>query len=258
MNLKLQSKKKVTIMIQARTGSNRLPRKVLTKIEKLPMIVHVLKRVKKIDIVDQIVLITTRKKEDEILVKLAKENDIMGFTGDENDVLSRHYQCAVECDADPIIRITGDCPLIDPMLVREMLVFYLNHDYDYVSNTLIPTYPDGLDVEIFSFKTLRKLNKIAKKKSDREHVTSYIKNNTFKSQVFNYKNALDLSHMRWTVDERNDLRFVRKIFSEMRPKKIFSTKDVLQLISKNPKILQINQGIKRNEGYLVSLKKDKK
>src|SRR5207253_10774481 len=116
--------KKITVMIQTRTGSSRLPRKVLSKIENRPMIWHVINRVKKIKSVQQIALITTREKSDEVLLKIAKNNKIIGFVGNKNDVLNRHYQCALLHHADPIIRITSDCPLIDPHLVEKMLQFY--------------------------------------------------------------------------------------------------------------------------------------
>ena len=173
-------------MIQARTGSSRLPGKVLAKIENKPMIWHVINRVKKIRSVDQIILVTTRKKKDRVLLKIANESGIIGFAGDTDDVLGRHYQCAMQYNADPIIRITGDCPLIDHNISEKILQFYLSHKYDYVSNILPPTFPDGLDTEILSFKTLKTLNKTAKLKSDREHVTTYIKNNPHKFKIFNY------------------------------------------------------------------------
>ena len=254
----MSSNKKITLMIQARTGSSRLPKKVLAKIENKPMIWYVINRVKKIRNIEQIILITTRKKTDRVLLKIAEKNGITGFAGDTLDVLDRHFQCALLYDADPIIRITGDCPLIDHIIVEKMLQFYLSHEYDYVSNILPPTFPDGLDTEILSFKTLKALAGIAKLKSDREHVTTYVKNNPHKFKIFNYENDYDLTGYRWTVDEKRDLKFVRKIYSEMRPKVIFPMRDVLKLITKNPKLLEINSGITRNEGYLKSLQRDKK
>src|SRR5207302_10477181 len=184
-------------MIQARTGSSRLPKKVLAKIENKPMIWYVINRVKKIRNIEQIILITTRKKTDRVLLKIAEKNGITGFAVDTLDVLDRHFQCALLYDADPIIRITGDCPLIDHIIVEKMLQFYLSHEYDYVSNILPPTFPDGLDTEILSFKTLKALAGIAKLKSDREHVTTYVKNNPHKFKIFNYENDYDLTGYRW-------------------------------------------------------------
>lgn len=255
MGTKMKNVKNVTIMIQSRIGSSRLPGKVLAKIEGKPMIWHVIHRIKQVEGVQKIVLITTRRKEDRTLLKIAKDSGIAGFTGPVNDVLKRHYECATYYHSDPIIRITGDCPLIDPKLIEKMLQFYLTHDYDYVSNTIKPTYPDGLDVEIFSFATLSKLNRLAKSKPDREHVTAYIRNNQNKFSIYNYENNNDLSKYRWTVDQKEDLNFVRKIYSKMKPKTIFTTKQVLYILNKNPQIQQINSGIIRNAGYLISLKR---
>ena len=250
--------KKITLMIQARTGSRRLPRKVLSKIENKSMIWHVINRAKQVKGIDQIVLLTTKRQEDDILVKIAKNSDILSFRGHTHDVLTRYYDCAKSLDSDPIIRITGDCPLIDPALVSKLLKFYSNNKYDYVTNTMPPTFPDGLDIEIFSFKALKKISQLSKMKSEREHVTPYIRKNKNKFKTFNLKNNVDLSKLRWTVDEKSDLLFVRKIYEKMRPKIVFGFEDVLKILHKNPEIMEINKGITRNEGYIRSLKNDKK
>ena len=249
-------KRKITIIIQARTASQRLSRKVLRKILGRPMIWYILRRIKESENVAQVVLATTKNKEDDILADIAKKNKILVFRGDDLDVLNRYYECAKKYKADPIIRITADCPLIDSFLVDEMIDFYLKNNYDYVSNTIIPTYPDGLDVEIFSFKTLEFAVNNARKKSEREHVTVYIKNNPQKFKLFNYKNENDLSNYRWTVDEEEDLLFVRKIYSKMKPDVVFKYQKILELLSSFPDLLKINQGFKRNEGYKKSLEND--
>ena len=248
--MKFGSPCKKTIILQARTGSHRLSKKVLRKIQGRPLIWHVINRIKKTKSVEQIVLVTTKKKEDSILLKIASENGIKAYSGDNVDVLNRYYQCALMFKADPIIRITGDCPLIDPQIIEEILEFYLNHNYDYVSNTIIPTYPDGIDVEIFSFKALKIAAHLAKKKSDREHVTPYIKRCHNKFKLYNYRYKKNLSVYRWTVDEEKDLKMIRKIYQKMKPKTIFSMKEILQILSYYPKIFDINKGIIRNEGYL--------
>lgn len=247
---------KKTIMIQARTDSSRLPNKVLKIIEDKPLLWHVINRAKQVKNVDQVILITTKREIDEKLINIANESQILSFRGDVLDVLNRHYQCALKYNADPIIRITSDCPLIDPVLVDEILEFFLANDYDYVSNTISPTYPDGLDTEIFSFMALKQAADQATLKSEREHMTAYIKNNPKRFKLYNYKNEQDYSKFRWTVDEKRDLDFVRRIYLEMSPKKIFSMKDILEIVSKNPEIQKINSGIMRNEGYMKSLKED--
>jgi spore coat polysaccharide biosynthesis protein SpsF (cytidylyltransferase family) len=254
----MKNKKKVTVMIQTRTGSMRLPKKSLALIEKKPMIWHVVNRVKKIKNVEQIALITTRKKIDKILLEIAKKYGIMGYAGDVNDLLNRHYQCAIKIDADPIIRITSDCPLIDPKIVEKVLKFYLDNDYDYVSNIIEPSFPDGLDVEVFSLNALKKAVKNAKLSSEREHMSPYFTKNPNKFKLYNIKNKKNLSHMRWTVDQKQDLTFVRKIYAKMKPKTIFSMKEILKIISEDPELQNINKGIKRNEGYTKSLKNDHK
>ncbi len=252
----MKPKGKITVMIQARSGSNRLPKKVLANIERKPLIFHVINRIKKVKKVEQIILITTKKKKDKILLNLAKKYDILGFAGNELDVLDRHYQCAKMYNADPIIRITGDCPLMDQNLIKKILDFYIDNKFDYVSNTIDPTYPDGLDIEVFSFRALEEASLKAKLKSEREHVTPFIKNDSNKFKIFNYKNNTDLSHHRWTVDEKNDLKFVRKIYKLLRPQILFSSKKILKIIAENPKIADINSGIMRNEGYLKSLQNE--
>jgi spore coat polysaccharide biosynthesis protein SpsF (cytidylyltransferase family) len=246
--------KKITVMIQVRSSSTRLPKKALKKIEGKPIIWHMINRVKKIKSVEQIILITTQKKEDRIFLKIAKENGILAFQGSEHDVLDRHYQCAIQYDADPILRITSDCPLIDPLLVEKMLQIFLKNNYDYVTNREPPTFPDGLDTEIISFSALKRTARYAKMSSEREHVTSYITKNSNKFKIFNYRNKKDLSHLRWTVDEKRDLDFVKKIYFQMKPKTLFSTNTVLKILAKEPSLLRINQGIIRNEGHAKSLK----
>jgi spore coat polysaccharide biosynthesis protein SpsF len=249
---------KPTIIIQARIGSRRFPKKVLAKIENKPMIWYVIERIKGIRGIKQVVLVTTKNSQDKILLKIAKDCNIMSFKGKTCDVLDRYYKCAIEFDADPIIRITGDCPLIDSKIIEKMLNFYMKHDYEYLSNIYPPTFPDGLDVEIFSFKTLEKLIKKAKLVSEKEHVTSYIRNHPKEFKIFNYENTINLSRFRWTIDERKDLTFVRTIYKKMRPKVVFSMQSVMKIISKDPNITKINSDISRNEGYLKSLKTDKK
>jgi len=248
----------VTVLIQARVGSSRFPQKVLKKIEGKPMIWHVVNRVKQTNLVNQIALVTTKLDEDKKLLDIANELGVIGITGDENNVLKRFYDCASQINADPIIRITGDCPLIDPFLIDEMIKFFLEHDYDYISNRMIPTFPDGLDIEIFSYTALRSAILNSKWSSELEHVTPYISKNPQKFKLFNFQNNVDLSQMRWCVDEKEDLVFVKKIFEKLSPKFIFSMDEILKILKNEPTLLQINNKIIRDEEYLKSLKNDKK
>jgi spore coat polysaccharide biosynthesis protein SpsF len=248
---------KTTVMIQARLGSNRLPRKTLAKIQDKPTIWHVINRVKKIKNIDQVILITTNQISDKILLDVAKENNILGFTGSENDVLKRHYDCAVQFHADPIIRITGDCPLLDPKISSEILQFFLKNKYDYVSNTIFPSFPDGLDTEVFSFNALQKAHLESKLPSEREHVTTYFTKNPKKFKIKNFPNTTDLSNLRWTVDRIEDLKFIRKIYHYAKPKTVFSMNTVLKILKNHPNLSKINTNISRNEGHISSSKKDK-
>ena len=248
----------VTVLIQARVGSSRFPQKVLKKIEGKPVIWHVVNRVKQTNLVNQIALVTTKLDEDKKLLDIANELGVIGITGDENNVLKRFYDCASQINADPIIRITGDCPLIDPFLIDEMIKFFLEHDYDYISNRMIPTFPDGLDIEIFSYTALRSAILNSKLSSELEHVTPYISKNPQKFKLFNFQNNVDLSQMRWCIDEKEDLVFVKKIFEKLSPKFIFSMDEILKILKNEPTLLQINNKIIRDEGYLKSLKNDKK
>jgi spore coat polysaccharide biosynthesis protein SpsF (cytidylyltransferase family) len=250
------NKTKSTIIIQARTDSSRLPRKVLSKIQSKSMIWHVINRAKKVKNVEQIILATSTKQYDKPLVKIAEKESILAFTGSQNDVLDRYYQASLKFNADPIIRITGDCPLIDSKLITEMLDFFQHKKYDFVSNNIHPTYPDGLDTSIFSFNTLEQTWKKAKLQSEREHVVPYIIKHKKSFKIFSYENSQNLSNFRWTVDEKNDLLFVRRIYHLMKPKSIFYSDDILKKIKQNPYLLNINSGIIRDEGYRKSLEND--
>lgn len=250
--------KKATVIIQARTQSTRLPNKVLALINDKPLIWYIIERLKSCERVEQIILATSNREEDKKLIEIANDCKVLSFVGDENDVLSRFYQATLKFNADPIVRITGDCPLVDPDLLDKMLGFYLENNYDFVSNTIIPTYPDGLDIEIFSFKSLRKTFNEAKLKSEKEHVTPYIWKNPGIFQLYNYRNKEELSNYRWTVDEQLDLELIRQIYSNFKPKIIFSFQDVIEMGKLNPQIFKINEKINRNEGYLKSIKEDDK
>ncbi|MGY5142936.1 MAG: cytidylyltransferase domain-containing protein [Candidatus Nitrosopumilus sp. bin_32a] len=258
MKKTLKNKTKSTIIIQARTGSSRLPKKVLSKIQSKPMIWHVINRVKKVKNVEQIILATSTNVSDKPLVKIAEQENILAFTGNPTDVLDRYYQASLKFNANPIIRITGDCPLIDPKLISKMLDFFQHHKFDFLSNNLNPTYPDGLDASIFSFNALEQAWKKANLQSEREHVVPYITKHKNIFKIFSYENSKNLSNYRWTVDEKNDLTFVRKIYHLMKPKNIFYTNDVLKIIRQNPALLTINSSITRDEGYAKSLKNDQK
>ncbi|MFB0500160.1 MAG: cytidylyltransferase domain-containing protein [Candidatus Hadarchaeaceae archaeon] len=249
---------KIVAIIQARTGSTRLPKKVLEKIAGKPMLWHVIDRVKNTKLVNEVVLATTSEEEDNPLLKLAEKSGVRGYVGSGDDVLDRYFQAATKFDADVIVRITADCPLIDSEITDKVIKCFLEDDFDYVSNTVKLSYPDGLDVEVFSYDALKKAWKKAKKSSEREHVTPYIKNHPELFKIGSVGHERDLSHMRWCVDTERDLRFVREVYKQLYKKgEIFLMKDVLELLEKHPELMEINKGVTRNEGYFKSLKEEK-
>jgi spore coat polysaccharide biosynthesis protein SpsF (cytidylyltransferase family) len=249
---------KVVVCVEARMGSSRLPGKVLKTILDKPMLQLMIERIRHSKQIDEIIVATTVNKKDDAIEKLCKKLNINVFRGNCEDVLDRYYKAAIEHHADIVVRITGDCPLIDPSVVDKAIHCFLDNDYDYVSNTLEPTYPDGLDVEVFSFKVLEIAWNESDLLSDREHVTPYIKNHPEKFKLHNMKYAKDFFYLRWTVDQKEDLDFVREIFDRLYSKKqLFFMEDILKLLKTYPELEKINAGIQRNEGYLSSLKKNK-
>jgi len=250
--------KKIVAIIQARMGSTRLPGKVLKEISGKPLVWHVIKRVKKAKLINQIVLATTNKKEDLSLIKIASEIGVESYAGSEEDVLDRYFQAATKYKADVVVRITADCPLIDPEVIDKVIKSFLTDNFDYVSNTINCTYPDGLDVEVFSYESLKKSWTDAKLLSEREHVTPYIINHKEIFKIGNVENDEDLSSLRWTVDEERDLEFVNEVYKNLyNEREIFSMKDILELLKEKQELIEINSKIIRNEGYTKSLEKDK-
>jgi len=243
-------------IIQARTGSTRLPGKVLKEVCGEPLLWHLIYRLKKSNTIENIVLATTTLDEDRILLDKASQWGVPAFAGSVNDLLDRYYQSAKEFGANPIIRITADCPLIDPVIVDQVVNEFIRlGDYDLVGTD--ETFPDGLDTSVFSFRAIEKAWQEAKLPSEREHVGPYIIKypELFKVKAISYYE--NLSHMRWTVDEERDLIFIKEVFERLFKRgEMFYTEDVLRLLNKEPHLLTINSGIIRNEGYLKSLRED--
>ena len=249
---------KITTIIQARIGSSRLPKKVLSDIEGRSMLWHLVNRLKNSKFSPEIIIATTISDLDKEILRLAKDLGVKGNAGSIDDVLDRFYQTALKYKLDIIVRITADCPLMDPLVFDKVIQFFLDGDYDYATNTLPPTFPDGLDVEVFTFETLKKAWKEAKLASEREHVTPYIRKNPQIFKLGNIISELDLSEMRWTVDEKEDLQFIMEIYNNLYNKKeVFLMDDILNLLKEKPELLKINDQYERNEGYLKSLKEDR-
>ena len=249
----------IAAIIQVRTGSTRLPGKILIDIAGKPLLEHIVDRVRLSRLIDRIIIATTTNGRDQVILEMAQTWGIESYAGSEEDVLDRFYQTAKLYGAETIVRITPDDPFKDPEVIDKVISYYLGHkdNLDYVSNTLKPTYPEGLDVEVFSFDALEKAWKEAKRPSEREHVTPYIWNHPEIFRLANVENDEDLSHLRWTLDYEEDLRFVREVYDRLYHGQVFLMKDVLALLRAEPELAQINQGITRNAGYLRSLEQER-
>lgn len=216
-------------------GSKRFRGKVLKKIYNKPLILILIERLKKSRLINRIVVATSIKKNDDILYNLCSKKNIHCFRGPELDVLSRYYKCAIQHNATTVVRITADCPMIDPKLVDKIIKFFFRKKFDYVSNTTpleTSTWPNGSDVEVFSFKALKKINQLKLNKNYREHVTNFFINSK-KFTSYQIKNYSDWSKFRYTVDYPKDLKLVKKIVYEINKKKIFGyTKEIIDLLKK--------------------------
>jgi len=244
-------------IIQARMGSSRLPNKAMKLIDKkIPMLEQVINQIKFCKEIDKIVVATTTNEEDEKIFDFVKELDIPCFRGSEKDLLDRYYMCAKEFSFKTIVRITSDCPLIDPKIVDEIISQFKSNECDFTSNTIKRTYPRGLDVEVFSFNILEETWKNAKLPSEREHVTTYIKKSGNKYVCLNVEGINDISNLRLTVDREEDFKLIQIILTEITTRPVF-IHDVIKLFKKRPELVEINKEINSEEGYLQSLKEDK-
>ncbi len=240
-------------LIQARMGSSRFPGKVLEDLCGEPMLWHVVNRLRKATRVDRVVVATTTREVDDPVVHFCAERNIQYFRGDEQDVLDRFYQAAKANQADVIVRITADCPLIDPAVIDKILVRFERGDCDYVSNTFRYTYPDGLDTEVFSFSALERAWCEARRPSEREHVTPYLRAGNFHTANVESEMPVSPAQYRWTVDHPADLEFVRKVYEGFSGNGDFGLKEVLQLLKERPDLATIQVETISNEGYFKSL-----
>lgn len=225
----------IGIIIQARSGSKRFPRKILQKIGGKKIIEHVISRVKKVNFKKKIILATTKKKEDKILKVIAKKNKCLFFNGDENNVLKRFYNTAKKFKIDNIIRISGDSPFIDPLVINRAYKYFKSKKFDVVTNVQHPTYPKGMSVEIFHFKSLEKIILIAKTSSDREHVTKAIYKNTNLFKIKNFITKKKIRKFKFALDYPVEIKKLRKIYYKLVKSKIsanYQLKDLVNLAKK--------------------------
>ncbi len=244
-------------IVQARMGSTRLPGKVMMKIDQNNTVLDfVINQLKSSKLIDKIILATTTHTQDDIIENFGSALGIDVFRGESLDVLDRYYKCAKEFHIDNIVRITSDCPLIDPNMVDDVIEKYEEENLDYATNTLIRTFPVGTDVEIFSFTTLEKTWKNAKLPSEREHVTPFIRNKKMDFRIGNLQSTENYSDIRITLDRNEDLTLIQKVVLQINKNPILLD-DVLQLHVKDPKLFKINKNIPHDEGMKKSLELDK-
>ena len=236
----------IAAIIQSRMGSTRLPGKVLKRTEGKTLLEHMIGRVRRAKTPDKIIVATTENPKDDALADFVKKLDIEIFRGSEEDVLERYYGAAKKFSAEHIVRLTADCPLMDPEVVDEAVNFYTNGNYDYVSNVNPPTYPWGMDVEVFSFGALERAYKEARLEPEREHVTPYIRNHPEIFSIGNVEYKENFANLRITVDNPEDFAVVSGVFKELYPqKKNFGLQDILNLHKEKPEVFLANSHIKR-------------
>ena len=243
---------KVVCLVQARVGSTRLPGKILKEICGKTILYHEIDRLKKCKEIDEIVVATTDKEDDDKIVNEAKKLSVKYFRGSENDVLSRFYYAAKENNADIIVRVTSDCPCIDFEILDKMLIYfkekYKEKQVDYLSNTIKRTYPRGYDIEIFTFSALEKSYINAEKEYEREHVTPYIYDKTNNFLKLSFENKEDYSEYRVTLDTIEDFIVIKNIFENLYYKNpYFKLNDVVQYLNNNLHIVDINKHIEQKK-----------
>jgi spore coat polysaccharide biosynthesis protein SpsF len=235
----------IITVIQARISSSRLPGKVMLPILEKPLLLRMLERVRNSKLSGKIIIATSTNNDDDMIESLCRENEITCFRGNLTDLLDRHYQVGKFYNADAVVKIPSDCPLIDPHIIDRVIKYYIDHEeYDYVSNLHPATYPDGNDVEIFSFQVLEHAWRDATKNFEREHTTPFIweHQDTFKVGNVEWETGLDMSSaLRFTIDYEEDYRFIKKVYEELYEQNPnFGLNDILNLIEQKPEIGEIN------------------
>lgn len=241
------NEKKIVAIVQARMGSSRLPGKVLRDIHGKPMLAWVVERAHRANMVSEVVVATTTDKGDDLIAQMCDSMNVACFRGDTFDVLDRYYQAAREVQADIIVRLTADCPLIDPELIDLVVEKFMDEKVDFAANRLPPpferTYPIGLDVEVVSFSALERAWREATEKHEREHVLPYLYDVPDRFPMYIVNNNINYGSYRWTVDTEPDLQFVRAIFALLPDQERFSWTDVLKIVKDHPELTEINAAI---------------
>jgi spore coat polysaccharide biosynthesis protein SpsF len=244
-------------LLQARMSSSRLPGKVLKPLAGVPSLVRQIERIERARTISQLTVVTSTDVSDDPLAEVCRANGTAVYRGSLNDVLDRFYQAALPQKSQHLARLTGDCPLADPDVIDRVARFYLEGDYDYASNAVEPTFPDGLDVECFKFSSLETAWREAELPSEREHVTPFFYKHPEHFKVGAYKNETDLSALRWTLDEAADYEVIKAIYEGLYPKNPnFTMGDILEFLNAHPDVTALNSRFKRNEGLQTSSQND--
>lgn len=249
---------RVVAIIQVRMGSTRLPGKSLLDICGKPLLLHVIERIAAARCVREVAIATTTDPQDRALLELGSAHGIRGYAGSADDVLDRYYQAARTFQADIIVRVTADDPFKDPGVTDRIVQCLLDDPgLCYASNTVKPTFPEGIDIEAFTFAAIERAWREAKLPSEREHVTPYIWKNPDKFRVLNVENDEDLSRLRWTIDYEADLEFARAVYAALYKGQVFGMSEIVAFLRSHPEIAAINDDVVRNEGYAWSLEQDR-
>lgn len=240
---------KIVSTIEARMTSSRLPGKVMMKAAEKPMLEHLVNRLKTVKSIDEIIIATTKNESDDIIQKLADSLSVQCFRGSEEDVLNRVLGAANHIKGDIIVEITGDCPIIDTGIIEQTIQVYLNNEVDYVSNNNVKSYPDGMDVQVFSSKVLERSSKMTNDLLDLEHVTLHIRNNPNLFSRINLISPPELFYpeLGLTLDEAEDYLLLKNIIEHFVKEEnpYFSCLEVIKYLNKNSELLSINNHIKR-------------
>ena len=240
----------IVAIIQGRTGSTRFRNKIFAELVDKPLIWHIVKRLKFSKTISKIVLATTVNEDDDVMIEWARNENILVFRGSEDDVLSRFYEAAKLYKADIIVRVTADDPFKDPEIIDRVVEILLDKALLFSYNNFPPSFPEGLDTEVFTFAALEQAHSCAVDPFEREHVTQYFYRNPSLFKQFNYSNEVDISDLRWTIDTKKDYEMAREVYKHLyKEEKIFLTKDILDLLQKNPEISAINNTVKRSDMY---------
>lgn len=240
----------ISAIVQIRMGSTRLPGKTFLNLAGKPLIYHVINRLKSTKKVNELIIATTKNNEDDEIEIWCKNHEIKCFRGSENNVLKRYYDCAQKYNSDYIVRVTGDDPFKDYRIIDKAVEIITSNKYDFVCNNSPASYPEGLDVEVFTKDTLTKIYENVTSDEEKEHVTLYIHNNKSLFKTFNMENSEDLSNYRWTIDYEEDYIFTKKIYDKLYFKKnIFLTEDIYKILKENSSLLSINNNQKKSILY---------